>query len=301
MISQKPEQRRFLFFILPLALFFFSFQIENTPFDIGSENSSITAISFNIRYNNPADGANAWPNRKEKVAELIQFHKVEIGGLQEVLIEQKNDLKILLPGFEWIGVGRTDGKEDGEFAPIIYKKKRFEMLNNGTIWLSETPKIPSKGWDAALNRIITWGKFKDKKNGKVFFFFNTHFDHRGKVAREESARLLVNEIQKIAEKNAVVVTGDFNFESSEAPYNVLTESDGSLKLLDAQFISSHPHYGPVSTFGGGFDEACKPGKKIDYIFVKNAIHVIRHGVLTDSWAGICPSDHMPVLIEAIIH
>ena len=115
-----------------------------------------------------------------------------MAGLQEVLIGQKKDLMKLLPDFGWIGVGRTDGKEKGELAPIIYQKKRFELLEEGTIWLSETPQIPSKGWDAALNRIVTWGKFKDKYTTKVFYFFNTHFDHRGVTAREEGARFLIN-------------------------------------------------------------------------------------------------------------
>ena len=286
---------KLLLFAIPILLL--SFQEGNSIRYTKSETSSITVLSFNIRYNNPEDGTNAWPHRKDKVAGLIRFHKVEIAGLQEVLLDQKNDLKSLLPEFDWLGVGRTDGKEKGEFAPIIYLKGRFTLLDDGTIWLSETPEIPSKGWDAALNRIVTWGKFRDNKTGGVFYFFNTHFDHRGKIAREESARLILNKIHTIAAHRPVVVTGDFNFEASDVPYKVLTESPDPTSLLDAQFISSQVHYGPVSTFGGGFDEACKTGKKIDYIFVKNQIHVKRHGVLTDSWAGICPSDHMPVYSE----
>ena len=287
-------------FLIPLLLFLLSFQQQNSKLNKDIDHSSITVISFNIRYNNPADGPNAWPNRKEKVAGLIKFHKVDLAGLQEVLIGQKNDLIHLLPDYGWIGVGRNDGKEKGEFVPIIYQKKRFELLEEGTIWLSETPQIPSKGWDAALNRIVSWGKFKDKYTAKAFYFFNTHFDHIGVTAREESARLLINEIHKIAGKIPVVLSGDFNFESSEIPYQILTNTANPSGIMDAQFITDQPHYGPVSTFGGGFDEACKTGKKIDYIFVKNDISVIRHGVITDSWAGICPSDHMPVLVEVSI-
>ena len=286
---------KLLLFAIPI--FLLSFQEANLIVPTKSENSSIAVLSFNIRYNNPKDGTNAWPHRKDKVAGLIRFHKVEIVGLQEVLIDQRDELINLLPEFACLGVGRTDGKEEGEFAPIMYLKERFNLLDDGTIWLSETPSIPSKGWDAALNRIVTWGKFEDNKTGEIFFFFNTHFDHRGKTARKESARLLLNEIQNIALESPVVVTGDFNFESGDIPYEVLTETPGSTVLYDAQYLSEQAHYGPVSTYGGGFDEACKTGKKIDYIFTKNQVNVKRHGVLTDSWAGICPSDHMPVYGE----
>ncbi len=261
----------------------------------------IRMVSYNIRYNNPGDNENAWPFRKEKVAGLLAFHKVEIAGLQEVLKDQLDDLETLMPGFGWFGAGRTDGKTEGEFAPVFYLKSRFEILETGTFWLSETPGKPSKGWDAALNRIVTWGKLFDKSAMQSFYIFNTHFDHQGKEARAESARLLTRKIYEVAGPAPVVVTGDFNFTDEDEPYTILTGGNNPHRIEDALLKSQIPHYGPLSTFAGGFDEACKPGKKIDYIFIKNQVSVMHHGILTDSRAGICPSDHMPVLAEVIIN
>ena len=261
---------------------------------------SMTLISFNVRYNNPDDGENAWPYRKERVAALLQFHQADLAGLQEVLNDQLNDLTELMPGFGWFGVGRTDGQTQGEYAPIFYKRSRFSVQKSGTFWLSESSDVPSKGWDAALNRIVTWGALKDRLSDQLFYIFNTHFDHAGLVAREKSAALLLEKIEAIAGSDPVLITGDFNFISSEHPYQILTDTQDPLHVRDAFGVSKMPHYGPVSSYGGGFDEACKEGKKIDYIFVRNQVGVLRHAILSDSWAGICPSDHMPVFSEIIL-
>jgi len=129
-------------------------------------------MTFNIRYNNPNDGENAWPKRKELVANLVRFHQVDLLGVQEALKEQMDDLSQLLPEFDWIGVGRDDGREKGEYSSILFRKERFALLQQRTFWLSATPEqAGSVGWDAAITRVCTWGKFKDRQTGKIFFLF----------------------------------------------------------------------------------------------------------------------------------
>lgn len=260
----------------------------------------IRIMSFNIRYANPGDGLNAWTHRKEMAASMIRFHDAGIVGLQEALRSQLDDLKALLPDYEWFGLARTDGtvspEPDGEFAAILYRADQFERIDGGTFWLSESPaEAGSKGWDAALPRVVTWCLFRDKRSGATFYHFNTHFDHIGEKAREESARLILRKIEELAGAEApVILTGDFNCTPEELPYQVLTgESEG---LHDALTISRQPHHGPRSTWSD-FDFPGKPGRRIDYIFVNDRVEVERHGTLADSWSGRFPSDHLPVLVE----
>jgi endonuclease/exonuclease/phosphatase family metal-dependent hydrolase len=196
-------------------------------------------------------------------------------------------------------VGRADGKTGGEFSAIFYRKARFKSLESSTFWLSETPNVPSKGWDAAFPRIVTWVRLRDIKTGKTFFHFNTHFDHRGERARQESAQLLLDRIRETAGNLPVVVTGDFNFTESSDGYQLLTGNNSDRFVLrDARYSSQHEHHGPTSTFNEF--KALVSGKKIDYVFVKGSIRVIQHGVLSDTWDGRFPSDHSPVLAEIVI-
>src|SRR5688572_23652685 len=199
----KPEMRK-----SPKVLFILAFIIAlvNCPLTgrvnahqaLAKDATPLRVMSFNIRYDEPRDGENAWPNRKKLVATLIRLHQVDLIGVQEALKGQLDDLSELIPEYAWIGVGRTDGKLGGEFSAILFRKNRFAMLETATFWLSETPHIPSKGWDAAFPRIVTWAKFSDKQTQRVFFHFNTHFDHRGTRAREESGRLLLRRIDVLA-------------------------------------------------------------------------------------------------------
>jgi len=262
----------------------------------------VRVMSFNIRYNNAEDKENAWPNRKRMAASMFRFHHVDIAGIQEALKGQIDDLELLLPGFAWCGVGRSDGKAEGEFSAILYRKERFKLLESSTFWLSETPEVAgSKGWDASLPRIVTWARFRDTQSKQTFFVFNTHFDHRGSRARAESARLLLARIEKIAGRQAVVVTGDFNGNESSEPYRILTTAEtqkgagAENGLRDARHLSLMEHHGPTSTFNG-FGPLV-PEAKIDYIFVRGGINVLQHGVLADQWNGRWPSDHLPVLAE----
>jgi len=264
------------------------------PDETSVDTTALNVMSFNIRYNNPDDGVNAWPHRTDRVASVVRFHAPDVVGMQEALIGQIRDLGRRLPSYAWIGVGRADGKQDGEFSPIFYRDDRLEVLDHDTFWLSKTPDVPgSKGWDAALPRIVTWARFSDRTTGTTFFHFNTHFDHRGEQARKESARLLVQQVEEIAGAAPVVVTGDFNVEDDAEAYLILTES-----MDDARNRVEMPHGPPGTYFGFAVTE--KPGRRIDYIFIKNGVDVRRFGTLTDQWRGRYPSDHLPVLAEVVV-
>ena len=259
-------------------------------------------MTYNLRYNNPDDGVNAWPNRKDAVAEMIGVkYKVDLAGMQEALKGQIDDLVQRLPDFAWIGVGREDGKEKGEYSPIFYRKTRFELIQTQTFWLSETPEAAgSRSWDAALPRIVTWGKFKEKVGGKIFYAFNTHFDHKGEKAREESAKLMWKRIAAVAGETPTIVTGDFNSFEKSPVYAILTgkvEVDGGRSdLKDGRYISEKGHEGPTSTMTD-WKKYGPPESKIDYIFARKGISILTHKVLEDRYNGDFPSDHLPVLAE----
>jgi endonuclease/exonuclease/phosphatase family metal-dependent hydrolase len=264
-----------------------------------SGDRSLRVMTFNIRYDEPRDGVNAWPNRKKKVADVIRFHKADLVGVQEALLPQLRDLKSLLPGFSWCGVGRTDGKDTGEFSAILYRNARFELLETKTFWLSETPETAgSKGWDADYPRIVTWGKFRDRVSKKTFYHFNTHFDHRGERARTESASLILRRIGEIAGTSPFILTGDLNVREASEAYKTLAKGTPTASLEDAKSASANGHFGGESTFSA-FKEL-EPGMKIDYVFVRKGINVVEHGVLSDRWDGLWASDHLPVLAEIIL-
>jgi len=266
---------------------------------IAAQTPSIRVMTFNIRYDEPRDGINAWPNRKQKVADVIRFHKADVVGVQEALLTQLRDLEKLLPGFAWVGVGRTDGKEVGEYSAILYLKDRFRVLASDTFWLSETPdRVGSKGWDAALPRIVTWAKLKDRVSGKTFVHFNTHFDHVGENARAESASLILKKAGEIHGKGPFVVTGDFNVRKDSGAYKTIVTGTPTIKVVDARYASINGHFGGDSTFNG-FKEL-EPGRTIDYIFVRDGIKVLEHGTLSDRWDGLWASDHLPVIAEIVI-
>ncbi len=259
---------------------------------------SINAMSFNIRYDNPGDGENAWNNRKNMVAETFRFHKIAIAGLQEALHNQVKDLEARLPEYGWFGVGRDDGLKNGEYAPIFFLKRRFDVLDQSTFWLSETPEIPGKlGWDAACPRIVTWVKFKAKSTGTIIFVFNTHFDHVGETARAKSAELVLEKIDEIAGNHPVILTGDFNCRKDDHPYFILTNDHAGIRgLFDAFDISQTKPYGSMQTYNGFRDEIV-PEYRFDFIFVRDINQVLRHGVISEKWDGRFVSDHYPVIAE----
>jgi endonuclease/exonuclease/phosphatase family metal-dependent hydrolase len=276
--------KRFLPLILVIAACTTSSSIEKP----------LHVMTYNIRLNLASDGVNAWPHRKEAVADLIRTQSIDLLGVQEALPEQLADLDARLPRLGRFGEGRTADRL-GEFTAIYYRKDRFNVLDSGTFWLSQTPEVAgSKGWDAAYERIVTWGKLRDRQSGATFFYFNTHFDHVGKTARRESARLLVSRIEQLAGASRVIVTGDFNDVARSEPYIILTESG----LSDAMVSARSPHQGPSSTWNG-FKEI-EAGRRIDFIFTRG-FHVLRHAILPDMIDGErFPSDHLPVVAEVAV-
>lgn len=256
-------------------------------------------MTFNIRFDNPGDGVNAWPNRKQKAADVIRFHKADIVGVQEALLGQLKDLETLVKDVAWCGVGRTDGKESGEYSAILYKRSRFQLIKTGTFWLSETQDVPgTKLLDAAFPRIVTWARLKDRTTGKQFFAFNTHFDHVGQKARVASSSLILKKIAEIAGKTPFFLTGDFNIVSDNEAYKTIIAGTPKVKVVDAKASSINGHFGGDSTWNA-FKEL-EPGRAIDYIFVRPDIKVFEHGYLSDRWNGLWASDHLPVIAEIVI-
>jgi len=249
-------------------------------------------MTFNIRMDTKDDGINQWTNRKEKCAQLISYHQVDILGMQEAFIHQIKDMEKQLSDFKWFGRGRDDGKEAGEFSPLMYNYKKFKLLDQATFWLSDSCDKVGFGWDAACRRVVTWGKFQDLKSKKVFFVFNTHFDHLGKIARRESAKLVLRKIQEIGKNYPCILMGDFNATPDDEPIQILVDASNPNKVIDAEKISKNGHYGPYSTFNAFKQE--QKDKHIDYIFVKNGPKVLQHTTHSETWNNLYPSDHFPV-------
>ena len=256
---------------------------------------TLNIATFNLRMDTPSDGENAWPKRKDMVKELIRFHDFDICGTQEGFEHQLDDI-LELGNYAYVGVGRDDGKETGEHSAILYKKDRFEVLGKGNFWFSETPDIPSKGWDATCcNRICSWAKFKDKKSGKEFYVFNLHYDHEGRVARRNSSLLLLERIQDIAGDMPVFCTGDFNSTPEDEPIQIIYNNG---KLRDSYQVTLQPPYGTVGTFNS-FNLHSPMKDRIDYIWVTEGIKVAKYGVLNEQQYSRFPSDHFPVMIKAV--
>lgn len=253
----------------------------------------MNVATYNLRFNNPDDGDNAWPNRKEMVKDLIRYHEFDIFGTQEGLLNQLQDLAEMKE-FDWYGRGRDDGKDGGEHSAIFYKNDRFELLEKGDFWLAETPEQPVFGWDAACKRICSWVKLKDKLNQKEFYFFSVHFDHKGATARVESGKLMVAQIKAIAGNNPAICVGDFN----STPETEQIKALASL-MHDSRVVAKMPPYGPEGT-ANGFDLAAPLTHRIDYIFVSGDFSVEKYAVLTDSKYARFPSDHQPIVAKVTL-
>jgi endonuclease/exonuclease/phosphatase family metal-dependent hydrolase len=248
--------------------------------------------TYNLRLDTPHDGKNSWEHRKEMVKGLIRFHDFDMFGTQEGFIHQIKDI-LEVEAYDYVGAGRDDGKDGGEHSAIFYKKGRFTVLDKGNYWLSETPDVPGKGWDATCcNRICSWAKFREKATGKEFYFFNVHYDHQGKEARRQSSHLMLSKIKAIAGDAPVFCTGDFNATPDDEPIQLIY-IDGL--LTDSYKLTKQPPYGPVGTFQA-FQLDSPMKERIDYIFVTKGIQVEKYGVLTDINDARFPSDHCPVLV-----
>ena len=252
-------------------------------------------MTYNIRYNTSIDAENAWPFRKQRVLELIQDTHAHIVGLQEVLAGQLAYLAEHLTDYSYIGVGRDDGKFEGEFAPIFYQKHRFELLRSGTFWLSEKPaQIASIGWDASLPRIATWAELWCKQAGQNVFVCNTHFDHLGEQARQESSGLVLKQLAKLEAGYPCFLMGDLNAEPDSLCYKIL-----SAQFQDTFLTADRQDGGPLTY--RGFQEGKEEAKRIDYIFAKKPIKPSYAATLERKYVGYYPSDHVPVLVHLDLH
>ena len=265
-----------------------------------SEKNAIKVMTLNVRYNNPRDSVNSWPYRASQVCSFIIEEKPDILGMQEVLWNQYEELDSVLTEYTSTGVGRSDGAKGGEMNPVFFRKERFDMVRTITFWLSDSTDLPgSIGWGAALPRIVTWMELVDKDNHGHIFFFNTHFSHVSDSARILSSRIIMTEVNRIAEGFPFIITGDFNMLPSSKGYAILTGPDESIPLMkDSYVISEKRPSGPSYTFNGFSD---KPGNgRIDYIFVRNGMKVLDHITVIKKEKGVYISDHWPVMATVLI-
>lgn len=282
--------------------------------------TSITVASYNLRNANGGDSinGNGWGQRYPVIAQIVQYHDFDIFGTQECFIHQLKDMKEALPGYDYIGVGRDDGKEKGEHSAIFYRTDKFDVIEKGDFWLSETPDVPSKGWDAVLPRICSWGHFKCKDTGFEFLFFNLHMDHIGKKARVKSAFLVQDKMKELGKGKELpaILTGDFNVDQTHQSYDAFV----SKGVLCDSYEKAGFRYAINGTFNN-FDPNSFTESRIDHIFVSPSFQVKRYGVLTDTYRSIVgkgekkqandcpeeidiktyqartPSDHFPVKVE----
>ena len=249
-------------------------------------------MSYNIRNSRANDGVNKWDNRKQALANVIIRTNPDVLGTQEVRYDQLKDLNQLLPGYKSYGVGRDNGKHGGEHSAIFYKEAKFEFLKGGNFWLSETPDKPgSKSWDAAITRICSWVQLKDKKNGEVFYVFNTHFDHKGKEARTKSAALLTSKIDSITGDVPVIVTGDFNFKPDSEGYATMVSKDHKQVLQDAKTPGAQDYT------DCGFEVSNKNCSRIDYIFFSKQFDLEGYALHDENNGTYYPSDHCAIVAE----
>lgn len=271
-------------------LFLAIFLISSFPF---IQAQQLNVSTYNLRFDNPNDIGNLWKDRSPHLINQIKFHQMDIIGTQEGLFHQLEEMKNEL-GFPYVGVGRDKGGKEGEFSAIFYNPEKVIYQEGGTFWLSESPHQPSKGWDAALNRVCTWGKFRTKKGKKEFYVFNIHYDHIGQNAREESSKLVLRKIKEINMKNLpVIFMGDFNVTPDKPAYLTILENSD---FKDSRLVSQLPSIGNQGTFNG-FNWEKLPEGIIDHIFISTKIKVLRHGILTDNYGLKYPSDHFPVMAE----
>ena len=273
----------------------FSFTIGEDKNEIYSNRpvkTKDTIISYNIRYDNRWDKENLWSLRKNRLSQLLMDYDPSIFGIQEGLLNQVEWIDSTLRNYNYIGVGRDDGKGKGEFCAIYFDTTRYEVMESSTFWLSDTPNKVSVGWDAALERICTYGLFKKKMSGKMVWVFNAHFDHVGGIARKKSSELILKTIKEVNTQSLpVVLMGDFNSNPDSDPIKIFKNN-----LEDALEISSTRLKGPNGTFNG-FDKRHPLNNRIDYIFVKG-MKVISYRHIDDRLSNNRHiSDHLPVMIS----
>ncbi len=283
-----------LLLVLFAVVLFVSCKTEPKQQDV-----KLNVMSFNIRYDNPEDGENNWQYRKDIAADIVKLNDIDLLGAQEVLENQLKDLEDRLQDYASVGVGREDGVHKGEHSSLFYKKDRFDKLDSGNFWLSETPDTVSVGWDAALERIASWVKLRDKSSGVEFLFMNVHLDHVGREARLNSIKLLLDNAQQFGENLPVILTGDFNARPSSEVIQSVVGIDIENRLNDSREIAEVVE-GAEGTFHDFKEDTDFPEGRIDYIFVNDKIAVNKYKSLDKKLNGIFLSDHVPVVAEIVI-
>ncbi|MCH5331972.1 MAG: endonuclease/exonuclease/phosphatase family protein [Alistipes sp.] len=246
-------------------------------------------ISFNIRQSGLAkkDGHDRWKNRRQAVLNMIQSESPSVIGLQEGLIDQVRYIEQAFPQYKRIGVGRDDGNEKGEITAIFYLAECFEVIESGTFWLSETPDEVSLGWDAACNRTATWVKLREKSTGKMFWYINTHLDHVGVDARENSCRLIADfAAERVAPDETLVVGGDLNSSIDDPIFEPLKNT----MLVARDVADSTDKGGTFNSFGSAPSNIV-----LDHLFFRNA-HARSLRTLRGDYGAPYISDHYPVVL-----
>lgn len=252
----------------------------------------LKVMTYNVRFDNPADGQHNWQHRREAAAALIRSQSADLVGTQEVLKNQLDDFWQRLPEYGYLGVGREDGQTAGEFSAIFYRKDRLQVIKSGNFWLSQTPEIPgSRGWDAACERIVTWGLFEEKASGFRLAFFNTHLDHVGTIARRESVRLLLDRIQNLTPDLPIILSGDFNAPPDSEPISLILDSG---YLTDTRSRAASVS-GPTWSFHGFGRVPEQQRLLIDFIFVSAQFEVLEYRNIFDRVGETYYSDHNPIL------
>lgn len=257
------------------------------------QSQELSLMTYNIRLDVASDGENAWPNRKAALVSQLKFYEPAIFGIQEGLPHQVTFINNELKNYSFIGEGR-DGGEMGEYSALYFNTSIVEIIQSGTFWLSETPNLVSKGWDAAFPRVCTYGLFKEKATGIHFFVFNTHLDHIGEIARKKSLTLILEKIETLnVDKLPVILMGDFNLEPNSEAISFLKNV-----MNDSYEFAVEQPFGSVGTFNA-FNFESEATSRIDYIFVSNSpeIEVQKYAVLNNSYHLKYPSDHFPVFVK----
>ncbi len=256
-----------------------------------ADDPDIDVMTLNIRYDNPRDGVNAWPNRAHIIAGFVNDRIPDLLGMQEVLWHQYRYLDSAIVGYGSVAAGRDDGLHAGEACAVFYRLGRFSLIDEGTFWLSATPEVPgSIGWGAALTRIATWVKLYDKVTLDTLLFFNTHFDHISDSARVMSSGVLLGRVAQLARGNRFIITGDFNARPESLAIARMKEGD---LAVDSYLISETPPKGETNSFNNWKDE--QGDERIDYIWVRSGMKVFTHETLRVKENGVFISDHWPVM------
>ena len=258
---------------------------------------SFKMMTYNIRLDIESDGENRWELRKDFFVSQIDFFNPDVFGVQEALPNQIKDIESGLKKYTVIGLGRENGNT-GESSSIFFKTEKFQLIEQNTFWLSETPEKVSRGWDAACNRVCTYVLLKDKKSKTNFYVFNTHLDHMGEIARKNSVKLILDKIKQINKSNLpLVLLGDFNLLPSDERIQMIKRLIKK-EMLDSRDVSEKEPFGSEGTFNG-FNYNKPATERIDYIFLlnNNKLKVNKYAVFNESKNLKYASDHFPVYAE----